>query len=114
MQKLSQKVSRGGQAARSDRRPLAAPKTSQPSWAPQIALKMPQGRPQIAPRGYKTNPRCTRSEPTTAKSALGAAQERSKSGQEGSWNDLGAILQHFGAILGSNMCVFRYVFHYFL
>ena len=37
-----------------------------------------------------------------------------KSGQEGSWNDLGAILPHFGAILGSKMCVFAYVLQYFL
>ena len=41
-------------------------------------------------------------------------QERSKSGQEGSWNDFGVILRHLGAILGSKMCVFPYVFQYFL
>ena len=41
-------------------------------------------------------------------------QERSKSGQEGSWNDFGVILRHFGAILGSKMCVFPYAFQHFL
>ena len=41
-------------------------------------------------------------------------QERCKSGQEGSWNDLGLILRHFGAILDSKMYVFPHVFQYFL
>ncbi len=42
------------------------------------------------------------------------ALRRQKSGQEGSWNDPGAILRRFGAILGCKMCVFPYVFQYFL
>ena len=74
-------------------------------------------RPLGEGRGDKIGPRRTRSEPRAAKSG----QERpksgpraTKSGQEGSWNDLGAILRHFGAILGCKMCVFPYVFQYFL
>ena len=31
-----------------------------------------------------------------------------------SWHDFGVIMGDFGAILGSKMCVFYYVFQYFL
>ena len=72
---------------------------------------------QIAPRSPQEAPRSSKTHQVRAKSG----QERpksvpraTKSGQEGSWNDLGAILRHFGAILGCKMCVFPWVFQYFL
>jgi hypothetical protein len=57
--------------------------------------KTHQERAKSGPRAAKSGPRAT------------------KSGHEGSWKHLGAILRHFGAILGSNMCVFPYVFQHF-
>ena len=50
--------------------------------------KLVTRRPKIALRSPKSGPRAT------------------KSGQDGSRNDFGIILRHFGAILGSKMCGF--------
>ena len=69
----------------------------------QDRLKSAQGSPQMPSRRSKI-----------ALSRQKSGQERPKSGQEGSWNDPGAILRRFGAILGCKMCVFPYVFQYFL
>ena len=95
-----------------------------PSWAPKIAPRSPQEAPRSPPEtpssrqdGQDRSKIALRGPPDrfpTPQDRPKKAQERSKSDQERSWNHLGAILGHFGAILGSKMCVFPYVFQYFL
>ena len=110
------------------RPPLRAPTAPPPAdaqsswdpWAPQepqdrpktpkIGPKRPPDRPKIVLR----RPRSAPDRPKMRQDRPKMPQERSKSAQEGSWNDFGIILWHFGAILGSKMCVFYYVLQFFL
>ena len=69
--------------------------------------------PKMRPRPAQDRPQRRQDGPKKRQDRPKMSQERSKSGQEGSWNDFGVILRHFGATLGSKMCVFHYVFQYF-
>ena len=65
---------------------------------------------QVGPGGPQDRSKAPKVVLRSSKSVLRAT----KSGQDGSWNDLGVILRHFGVILGSKMCGFPFVFQYFL
>ena len=124
LQKLSKKVSRGGRAAPphrrppADSRPLGRPRSHQdPLRLPQDPRRPMQERPKTLQDRLKSAQEAPQMPSRRSKIALRrqkSGQERPKSGQEGSWNDPGAILRRFGAILGCKMCVFPYVFQYFL
>ena len=93
------------------RSPQDRPKT------PKIGPKRPQDRPKIVlrrPRSAQDRPKRPQDRPKMRQDRPKMPPERSKSGQESSWNDLGVIMRDLGAILGSNMFVFHYVFQYFL
>ena len=99
-------------------------RSSRDPWAPQEGLrslqdrlKTPQDRPKIVlrrPRSAPDRPKRPQDRPKMRQDRPKMPPDRSKSGQEGSWNDFGVIMRDFGVISGSKICVFPYVFQYFL
>jgi len=99
------------------RRPLDLPSDFLAFMATLFRPRSPQEVPssrQDAPRSPQDRPKIASRRPKIALRRPQSGPRATKSGQEGSWKDLGAILRHFGAILGSKMCGFPCVLQYFL